>query len=224
MSNMAILTGGTPHGKVGGLVYYTRNGVSYVRSAPKPRTTPPSPAQQAQRLRMKLATQFLAPLVPVLADTFRPGNRKKLSGPNWATRQVLQDAIAGDYPDLYVSAERVLVSCGPLPPMRYPELAFGEGVFTLSWMTVDSMLIDNNVPAYLLVYNQTHQRLVLSEGTACRGDGQLDMQVAAEMLNGTVHCYGFLMDRIRRSASDSVFLGTLVDAELVMTSGFETDN
>lgn len=213
---MAILKGGTLHGKVGGLVYYTRNGVSYVRSAPGPRTTPPSPAQQTQRLRMKLATQFLAPLVPVLDDTFKPGNRKKLSGPNWATRQLLQDAIGGEYPDLHIRAERVLVSCGTLPRLRNAALALGEdGLLTFTWVPTNSPFIDNNVPAYLLVYNHTHRRVVVSEGMACRGDGQLTLQVTQEMLKGTVHCYGFLMDRLQRSASDSVFLGTMVDGEPV---------
>jgi len=213
---MAILKGGTLHGKVGGLVYYMRKGVSCVRSIPKPRTDSPTPAQRAQRERMKLATQFLAPLAPVLDDTFKPGDRKKLSGPNWATKQVLQDAIAGQYPDLSVRAERVLVSCGTLPRLRNPALALGDGGwFTFVWALTESPFIDNNVPAYLLVYNQTHRRVVMSKGTACRGDGQLDMQVAPEVLKGTVHCYGFLMDRLRRSASDSVFLGTFVDGKLV---------
>ena len=210
--HMAIFSGGALHGKVGTLIYYMRNGVSCVRSAPKPRIDSPSPAQQAQRARMKLAAQFLAPLIPVLDDTFKPGNRKKLSGPNWATKQLLQDAIAGEYPDLHVRAERVLVSCGTLPPLRNTALAPGkDGLLTFNWEPTGSPFIDNNMPAYLLVYNQTHRCVVLSKGTACRGDGELALQVAQEMLVGTVHCYGFVMDRVRRSASDSVFLGTLVD-------------
>ena len=210
--DMAIFSGGALHGKVGNLVYYMRNGVSCVRSIPKPRNDSPSPAQQAQRARMKLATQFLAPLKPVLDDTFKPGNRKKLSGLNWATKQLLQDAIAGEYPDLYVRAERVLMSCGTLPPLRKTALALGEdGLFAFNWEPTGSPFIDNNVPVYLLVYNQTHRRVVLSKKAACRGDGELTLQIAQEMLKGTVHCYGFVMDRMRRSASDSVFLGTLVD-------------
>jgi len=213
---MAILTGGSLRGKVGGLVYYTRKGVSCVRSAPKPPTAAPTPAQQAQRQRMKLATQFLAPLVPLLDDTFKPGNRKKLSGAHWATRQLLHNAIAGEYPEQYVRAELVMVSCGTLPLLRKTALVFDDGgLFTFTWAHTESPFIDSNVPVYLLVYNQTHRRVVVSEGAACRGDGKLDMQIAQEMLKGTVHCYGFVMDRMRRSASDSVFLGTIVDGELL---------
>src|SRR5690606_39116610 len=125
--DMAIFRGGALHGKVGNLVYYMRNGVSCVRSIPKPRNDSPSPAQQAQRARMKLATQFLAPLKPVLDDTFKPGNRKKLSGLNWATKQLLQDAIAGEYPELHVRAERVLRDCGTLPPRRHTARGAGRG-------------------------------------------------------------------------------------------------
>lgn len=206
---MAILKGGFLHGKVGNLIYYTRNGVSYVRSVPKPRTTPPTPAQLAQQLRMKRAMEFLAPLAPVLENSFKPANRQVRSGLNWATKQVLLDAIAGEYPDLYVEPGQVKVSWGGLPRLRNPELSLdASGLFTLHWIPGSSPFIDNNEPVFLLIYNETQRRVVVSDGLACRGDGQLTLQVAPEMLRGKVHGYGFLVDRSRRSASESVFLGT----------------
>ncbi|GGH01365.1 hypothetical protein GCM10007415_41840 [Parapedobacter pyrenivorans] len=212
---MAILKGGFLHGKVGNLIYYTRNGVSYVRSVPKPRTTPPTPAQLAQQLRMKRAMEFLAPLAPVLENSFKPANRHVRSGLNWATKQVLLDAIAGEYPDLYVDPGQVKVSWGGLPRLRNPELSLdASGLFTLHWIPGSSPFIDNNEPVFLLIYNETQRRVVVSEGLACRGDGQLTLQVAPEILRGKVHGYGFLVDRSRRSASESVFLGTLVNGEL----------
>lgn len=213
---MAILKGGMLHGKVGSLIYYTRNGASYVRSVPKPSANPPTPAQLAQRLRMKVAMQFLAPLAPVLEETFKPASRHVHSGINWATKQVLQDAIAGEYPDLYIDAGQVKVSWGGLPRLRNPELLLGEGgLFTLRWIPGSGPFIDNNTPVFLLIYNETQRRVVVSEGLACRGDGQLALPVAQEVLRGKVHGYGFLVDRSRRSASESVFLGTMVDGELV---------
>lgn len=212
---MAILKGGTLHGKVGGLIYYTRNGVTYAKSVPKPSTVPPTHAQLAQRLRMKVAMRFLAPLASVLEDTFKPGSRQKLSGLNWATRQVLQEAIGGEYPDLHVEPRHVKVSWGGLPRLRNPRLSLGSnGLFTLQWLTESSTFIDNNVPVFLLVYNETHGRAVVSRDTAYRGDGQLSLPVAQEMLRGRVHGYGFLIDRSRRAASESVFLGTWVDGML----------
>ncbi|MFC3198271.1 DUF6266 family protein [Parapedobacter deserti] len=207
---MAILKGGALHGKVGGLIYYTRNGVSYARSVPKPGAAPPSPAQLAQRLRMKLAMQFLAPLAPVLEKTFKPWNRQVYSGLNWATKQVLQDAVAGEYPDLYIDAPRVKVSWGALPRLDKPELSpGGDGRFTLRWIPGSGRFADNNEPVFLLIYNETHGHVVVSDGTACRGHGQLTLQVAQEVLRGKVHGYAFLTDRARRSASKSVFLGTV---------------
>ncbi len=209
---MAILKGGALHGKVGNLIYYVRNGQPCVRSLPKPITKPPTPVQQAQRLRMKLATQFLAPLAPMLNDTFKANDRKSMSGLNRATRRLLQDAIAGEFPDLYVQPEQVLVSRGALPRMYNPELALTDGgVLTLTWTQTDPSFIDNDDLVFLLVYNQSSRQVVVSEGTAHRGDGQLRLSVDQAVLNGTVYCYGFLMDRLRRSASNSVFLGTLVD-------------
>lgn len=206
---MAILKGGFLHGRVGNLIYYTRNGVSCVRSVPKPCTTPPSPAQLAQRLRMKRTMEFLVPLAAVLENSFKPANRQVRSGLNWATRYVLQHAIAGEYPNLYVDPAQVKVSWGGLPRLRSPELSLGAGgVFILHWVAGSGSLIDNNVLVFLLIYNETHRRVMVSDGMACRGDGQLMLHVPQEMLQGKVHGYGFLIDRPRRAASESVFLGT----------------
>ena len=211
---MAILKGGALHGKVGGLIYYVRNGVSYARSAPKPSAKPPSPAQLAQQMRMKLTMRFLAPLAPVLEETFKPGSRQVKSGLNWATKQVLQDAVAGDYPHLFIDPRRVMVSWGGQLALQKPVLSIGsDGLCTLQWQNGDNPFADGNAPAFLLVYNETQGRVVVSDGTACHGDGQLALQLAQKLMQGRLHGYCFVMDRRRRSASRSVFLGTWVDGE-----------
>ena len=113
------------NGKLGNMVYYTRNGVQCVRSLPKVGPREASVAQQAQRLRMKLVTRYLSPLSPMLSDTFNPGN-KKMTGMNKAVRYALQEAVAGEFPDLYILPEKVLVSSGPVPKMRNPTFEVDE--------------------------------------------------------------------------------------------------
>src|SRR5690606_17041640 len=211
---MAVLKGGALHGKVGGLIYYVRNGVPCARSVPKPSTKPPSPAQLAQQMRMKLTMRFLGPLAPVLEETFKPGNRQVKSGLNWATKQVLQDAVAGDYPHLSIDPRRVMVSWGGQLALRKPVLSIGgDGLCTLQWLNGQNPFVDDNAPAFLLVYNETQGRVVVSDGTACRGEGQLSLQLAPKLIQGRLHGYCFVMDRRRRAASRSVFLGTWVDGE-----------
>uniref|UniRef100_UPI0021CA1845 DUF6266 family protein n=1 Tax=Parapedobacter soli TaxID=416955 RepID=UPI0021CA1845 len=198
----------------GGLIYYVRNGVPCARTTPKPSTKPPTPAQLAQRMRMKLTMRFLAPLAPVLEETFKPGNRQVKSGLNWATKQVLQDAVAGDYPHLYIDPRRVMVSWGGQLALQQPVLAVGsDGLCSLQWLNGDNPFVDGNAPAFLLAYNETQGRVVVSDGTACRGEGQLSLQLAPRLMQGRLHGYCFVMDRRRREASRSVFLGTWVDGE-----------
>lgn len=210
---MAVFKGGALHGKVGGLIYYVRNGVPCARSVPKPSAKPPSPAQLAQQMRMKLTMRFLAPLAPVLEETFKPDSRQVKSGLNWATKQVLQDAVVGDYPHLSIDPRRVMVSWGGQLALQKPVLAIGgDGLCTLQWHG-DSPFVDGNAPAFLLVYNETQGRVVVSDGTACRGDGELSLQLAPKLMRGRLHGYGFVMDRRRRAASRSVFLGTWIDGE-----------
>ena len=212
---MAILKGGVLHGKVGGLVYYVRNGVPCVRAAAKPSTTPPTHAQLAQQQRMKMAIQFLAPLAPVLEDTIKTQVRKKLSGMNWVTKMLLRDAIAGEYPNQYIQPERVPVSRGSLDPLYNPLLELDQNrSFVLRWVPMPNEFVDGNDQVFLLLYNQTGKQAYMSQGTASRVDGQLTLPTTPEMLNGTVHGYGFVLDRLRKSASNSVFLGTFVDGVL----------
>lgn len=207
---MAILRGGALHGKVGNLVYYVRNGKPCVRAMPKPTPKEPTVAQLAQRLRMKLATQFLGPLGPMLENTFRPFDRKRMSGLNHATRHTLANAIGGDYPDLYIQAEQVLVSSGALPKLREPELALtGDCQLTLTWAPAHTTFIDNDDVVFLLVYNPTNRMVVLSPEDSCRGSGQLTLEVGQDVFNEGAYCYGFLRDRLRRKVADSVFLGEI---------------
>src|SRR5690606_34061484 len=140
---MAVLKGGMLHGKVGDLIYYTRKGVPCVRTAPKKSSGPPSPAPRAQRLRMKVAMRFLTPPTPVLEKTVKAGDRSRMAGINWATKQVLEDAIGGEYPDLYVQPERVLVSTGRVPRLRGVGLSGDEAQrWTFTWNAVESLFID----------------------------------------------------------------------------------
>src|SRR5690606_36851674 len=146
--DMATVKSGRLTGKVGNMVYYIRNGNQYARALPKAAQYEPSPAQRAQRLRMKLVMQFVSPLAPMLDDTFRPHDRK-LTGMNKAVRHALQaGAVAGTYPDLYLRPERMLVSSGGLTKMRYPLLARDEGGrAVLSWQATS--VFDDDDLAYL---------------------------------------------------------------------------
>jgi len=210
---MAIVKSGRLTGKVGNTVYYMRNGIQYARALPKSTKHEPSPAQRAQRLRMKLVMKFVSPLAPMLNNTFRPGNRK-LSGVNKAVRHALRaEAVEGVFPDLYLQPEKVLVSSGILPTMRRPQLVLdGVGNATLTWYRTS--VIDDDDLAFMLLYNVNNGRGQLAGGDTYRTQERLTVKLNEEILRGTTHAYGFMMDRLRRSASDSVFLGTLVDGVL----------
>jgi len=211
---MAVLKGGRLHGKVGNLVYYTRNGVSCVRSIPKPSPRQSSAAQQAQRERMKLVSQYFAPLGPMLNDTFKSGDRRS-SGINKAVRHAMHEAIAGEYPDLRILPDRVLVSHGSVRMMRTPVLRIAAtGIAELTWVAGEWGAQYDDIP-YLLVYNVSNGRVQLVGGNAHRNEERMAAQLNDEVRQGTAHCFGFVMDRMRHAASDSVFLGIMVDGELV---------
>jgi len=195
------------------MVYYTRKGVQCVRALPKDGQHEPSMAQLAQRLRMKVVTQHLSPLAPMLNDTFRPLD-KKLTGMNKAVRYALQaEAVGGTYPDLHILPEKVLVSSGGVQKMRNPALGMdGPGIVALTWQGVS--IYDDDDLAYILLYNVSNGRVQLAGGDTYRTAMRLSVELGEEMGQGTTYCYGFMMDRLRKSASDSVFVATLVDGAL----------
>ena len=100
---MAILRGcfGPISGKVGDRVYATLKGITHVRSLPRKTTKPATEKQQIWRAKFELATGFLQPLTRLLNSSYKLINPKK-SGTGLVLRQILDEAIIGDYPDLEI--------------------------------------------------------------------------------------------------------------------------
>jgi len=100
-------------GKVGDAVYSSRNGISHVRSLPKPSQKSATDKQLAQRMKFRLAMGFLTPLNHILNDSYRKVNPKR-TGIGAAARQILSEAIVGEYPELKIDYSKVALIRGHL--------------------------------------------------------------------------------------------------------------
>lgn len=67
-------------GKVGDLVYYQMNGKTYVRSAPQPRTVPPTPLQLRQRERFLTIVRYCQKFRYSVIPRIWNGRAKSTSG------------------------------------------------------------------------------------------------------------------------------------------------
>ena len=101
-------------GRLGNLVVYKMNGQNIVRTKPAHYSDRKSPAQLAQRQRMQVVNEFTKPFLQLLRVTFPP-QRKGRTARSEAQSYIMRDALAGEYPNIYVDKSRALLSSGPLP-------------------------------------------------------------------------------------------------------------
>lgn len=206
---MAIQQGSGLQGRIGNLIYYTRKGITCVRSLPGRAKRTPSAGQLTQRERFSQASRFLAPLAPVLQWSFEPTWRKRASGPNKALQYAIREAFEGEYPDVSLRPDRVRIASGRevRPPVITQFVPTTGGLLIVGWETGNVSSRDD--AGYVLAYNESRRLPVLSPAGVLRSAGGLSMQLAVDMLGGSIHCYAFMKVRNGVGVSDSVFLGTI---------------
>jgi hypothetical protein len=101
-------------GKVGTVIGFTRNGISYIRGLMTSHTDANTLAQQEQRTKFRLVIQFLRPLLGLIRQGFKTTG-SNLSGFNAAVAYTLQHAIKGVFPALEIDYSKVLICQGNLP-------------------------------------------------------------------------------------------------------------
>ena len=101
-------------GRLGNLVLYKMKGRNIVRTKPEHYSDRKSPAQLAQRQRMQAVNNFLGPFGNLLSITFDPGS-ERLTARQAAQSYNMRNAIAGEYPNIYIDKSQALLSRGPLP-------------------------------------------------------------------------------------------------------------
>ncbi len=125
-----LLEGG--QGSLGNLVLYKMNGKYYIRSKPAQYKDKKSPAQLAQRQRLQVMNSFLRAFREPIRVTFASEavGRSALQA---AQSYNMLSALAGEYPDIYVNKNKVLLSRGTLPlPVSATLTVLPEGLL-IEW-------------------------------------------------------------------------------------------
>lgn len=126
----SIFDGGT--GKLGNLVLYKRNGINVIRVKPDRIKYSKTPKQEAQRERFKMINNFLGEFTEPIRMSFTPGVLGRTAFQEAQSYNLLH-GLAGEYPDIYVDKNKVLLSQGPLPlPARAWLTIHPEG-FMVQW-------------------------------------------------------------------------------------------
>lgn len=120
-------------GTVGPVVGSSWKDINVIRSRPPGRRRKSTVNQLKQMERMKLVSQFLAPLTSLLNQTYNSVT-VRMSCFNKALSYNIRNAVEGDYPAFRINYARVILGNGDLlNPELLPAHSDSTGQLTLSW-------------------------------------------------------------------------------------------
>lgn len=206
--NQGILGGFS--GKVGTVIGYVRNGVSFMRGLVTSHNDANSPAQQEQRAKFSLVLNFLRPLTAQLRKGFKVAG-SRVSGFGLAMSYHMENAVKGNHPTLEIDYTKVLVCRGPLAGALNATATCTEAgkiAFTWNYNNWDAA-INPLDKAVVVVYNPTKQSSISVTGAATRAEGSYTVTVPTAFSGDQVHCYLGFTDDDESAFSNGAFVATL---------------
>ena len=169
-------------GTAGNVCGYVRNGKNFIRSRRGKSSSPMSPKRLAQQQKIKVCNEFTKPFCGsgFFNKTF-PAYGHSGTGFNRVTSAIMNLAISGDYPNIFLNYKKVLISKGPLPePENENVVRTAEGQLLFSWednSNEGTARPDDKV--VLVAFFPDLKQAIYSIGNSSRKDGEavLDIQV-----------------------------------------------
>ncbi|ALL07856.1 hypothetical protein AQ505_21585 [Pedobacter sp. PACM 27299] len=218
---MGRVTGGafgTFIGKVGGVVGYVRLGNPWVRNAPKKSEKPRTAKQLVVSHRFKMARKLIShtrEFVDVGYKSAALGTGK--TAQNVASSCILQEAMAGVYPDFKLDYSKVLLSKGNLPMAIQPTVEYVQPNLIFEW-SVDPALEYrfNRDQVMMLAYHPLRGKSfhVLSGNRRITGTDEMSLSNMPEWKkinpeDDFVETYIAFISDDRMAVSDSMYLGRI---------------
>ena len=196
-------------GKVGTVIGSTWRGESIMRALPKTAAKAPTESQRIQRLKFKAVSEFLNPLRSTLSTYFGNDTGVK-SKYNMATSYHITNAVEITEQGTQILYPRVLVAKGTLFGFQNLTTTQSETVITLNWE--DNTVFGNakaedtvNVVCYIEAVNTFY----VFESIANRDGLTASVTLPQNFLGYNVEAYAFLYDKVSKTSSNSVYLGSI---------------
>ena len=196
-------------GKVGTVIGSTWRGESIMRALPKTAAKAPTESQRIQRLKFKAVSEFLNPLRTTLSTYFGNDTGVK-SKYNMATSYHITNAVEITEQGTQILYPRVLVAKGTLFGFQNLTTTQSETVITLNWE--DNTVFGNakaedtvNVVCYIEEVNTFY----VFESIANRDGLTANVTLPQNFLGYNVEVYAFLYDKVSKTSSNSVYLGSI---------------
>jgi hypothetical protein len=199
--------------KTGPLVGHIVNGQNVITSIPAKSSKPPTQKQLDQRRKFGLITGFLSWMSSLIDSGFQEREMRQ-SAMNKAVQYNLLHAVSGVSPFFSIDHAKLRFSIGKCP---LPGNTTAEGVAggKVSFIWGNSFLGKHGSETdlvNLMVYNAEKDRFVILRNAADRIDLGFILQLPADFVGDTVHCYLNFVSVTGKLVSNSQYVGQLVVA------------
>lgn len=202
-------------GKIGNTVGASWRQINYMRSLPKPSKKPASPEQLAQRAKFALAVSFLQAMKWIVNIGFNDKSKTRSTGFNEALRQVIKEAVIGDYPNYTIDFPAVTLSRGNMDKLLgLSAEASGSSALHVGWKDrsatsahegeVLGSYPDDQV--FIVLYNQTEDLLSTHTSTIREEEGAY-VEMPEEFVGHQIHVWAFARHRDGKRVSSSQYAG-----------------
>lgn len=193
-------------GKVGSVIGYTINGVSYMKGLHKKRTKPPTEGELLNRKKFTAAQKWLTPLLEFVKPGFKDYNQR-FQGFSAAKSWLMKNAMQVVDNEAVIDPSLVRISSGTLPLPQDIAVTFEEpNLFRFTWKPSGPAVLELE-QVMALVYNVEE---CFAYGFVYGNSKSAGEQIVpVEIFEGgtTLHCYLAFLTTDRSNQSDSVYLG-----------------
>lgn len=199
-------------GKAGSVIGSNWKRIDYIKGLPKRNSNKPASQRQLeQQAKFALAVRFLKPIKDLLNFTCGSLREGRAMGFNMALKQVLAQAILGDYPDYAIEYGSAKLSYGSLAIATGSVRVEIGGILKLSWNpdpNLHNAFGDDKIT--VLIYDP--QTNIYTNGLVnkTRADGEMEIALRVEMIGQTLEIYYFFTGRDGKKISDSYYAGEVV--------------
>jgi len=196
-------------GKVGTVVGSNWKGVTYMRSLPRiSKNRKLTDTQVLQRAKFSLASLYLSGFSPLIKKSYQP--LPDQTGRNAALANLITQAIAGVYPNLFIDHSRFLVAQGSLKwADNAAAVSVDTGKLRFSW--TDDSGLGNATPkdkAILVAYEEVSGTVLFTVEGGQRSAMQAELNVGY-FSGKPVHTWPSFRSEDGRLAANSVYTGVV---------------
>ena len=195
-------------GKVGNVIGGNWKGIDYMRIQPASVANPRTEGQVDQRTKFYTVLQFLQPVKNFVKVGFK-NYAIKMTSFNSAMSYNLLNAVDGDYPEIEMDFENVLLSRGALAPALNPSAIFSApGQVTFNWTNNSDESNANEYDKVMVaVYNPVKKEAVIITNGDQRSEGSQTIAIPDSYMGDPLIGYISFISEDGKQLANSKFAG-----------------